>query len=126
MQAARGRPAQDSRRCGGLAGSGETENAPGRVGASLAIASRQAGADDCETARRLLGDVLEESRQVPGNHRATTWGYAISDVYSQLGQPDEPAWALRQTRDQVQVSAVEGTAVGNGKVAAKWLRSRAS
>ena len=75
----------------------------------------------------MLGDVLEESRQVPGNHRASTWGYAmLSDVHGQLGQPGEAARAVRQTGDQVQVSAVDGTAVGNGKVAAKWLRSRAS
>jgi len=38
----------------------------------------------------VLGDVLEESRHVPGNHRASTWGYAmLSDVHGQLGQPGE-------------------------------------
>jgi hypothetical protein len=51
-----------------------------------------------DTARRLLGDVLERWQHVPGNHRATAWGYAmLSDVRSQFGQPDEAARAMRQT-----------------------------
>ena len=46
-------------------------------------------------ARRLLPDALAESRHIPGNHRATAWGYVmLSDVHHALGQPDEAARAL--------------------------------
>jgi hypothetical protein len=54
--------------------------------------------DGSNHAWRLLGDVVEERRHVPGNHRATAGGYAmLSEVGSWFGQPDEAARALRQT-----------------------------
>ena len=48
-----------------LAGFRDTEDAPGRVGASLTIASVHAEAGDDDSARRLLVDVLEESTADP-------------------------------------------------------------
>ena len=70
-----------------LAGFRDTEDAPGRVGATLTIASVHAEAGDDDSARRLLVDVLEESTQIPGNHRATAWGYAmLSDLHHRRGR----------------------------------------
>ena len=46
-------------------------------------------------ARRLLPDALAESRHIPGNHRATAWGYVmLSDVSPRSASPTEAARAL--------------------------------
>jgi predicted ATPase/DNA-binding SARP family transcriptional activator len=104
-----------------LVGFRETEDAPGRVGTSLTIASVYADAGDYDRARRLFGDVLEESRHIPGSHRATAWGYSVlSDVHHCLGESEEAARALSQARDLFRaLGAVDGTVVRDGKVAAK-------
>jgi tetratricopeptide (TPR) repeat protein len=83
-----------------LAGFRETEDVPGRVGAILTTASLYANAGDYDAARRLLPDALLESRQIPGNHRATAWGYVVlSEVFSRLGEPDEAVRALTRAGD---------------------------
>jgi predicted ATPase/DNA-binding SARP family transcriptional activator len=93
-----------------LAGFRDTEDAPGRVGASLAIASVRAEAGDDDSAQRLLVDVLEESTQIPGNHRATAWGYAmLSDLHHRTGDPDLAARALGRARDLFRaLGAIDG------------------
>jgi predicted ATPase len=99
-----------------LAGFRDTEDAPGRVGASLSIASVHAEAGDDDTARRLLVDVLEESKQIPGNHRATAWGFAmLSDLHHRVGEPDLAARALDQARDLFQaIGATDGPVGSEG------------
>jgi predicted ATPase len=93
-----------------LAGFRDTVDAPGRVGATLAIASVHAEAGDGDSARRLLLDVLEESTQIPGNHRATAWGYAmLSDLHQRLSEPDLAARALARAGDLfLALGAVDG------------------
>ena len=95
-----------------LAGFRETEDAPGRVAASLTMASVHAEAGDYDAAQRLLPDALVESGQIPGNHRATAWAYAmLSDVYRRRDQLGEAAEALGQARDLFRaLGAVDGTA----------------
>jgi tetratricopeptide (TPR) repeat protein len=95
-----------------LAGFRETEDAPGQVAAGLTMASVHADAGDYEAAQRLLSDALVESGQIPGNHRATAWGYAVlSDVYRRRGPVGEAADALGQARDRFRaLGAVDGTA----------------
>jgi hypothetical protein len=100
-----------------LAGFRETKDAPGRVAASLTIASVHAAAGDYDAAQRLLYHVLPESRHIPGNHRGTAWGYAmLGDVLQRLGQRDEAGRVVAQAGDQfLALGAIDGT----GKVAAK-------
>jgi predicted ATPase/DNA-binding SARP family transcriptional activator len=100
-----------------LAGFRETKDAPGRVGVSLSIASVHAAAGDYDAAQRLLSHALAESPHIPGNHRATAWGYAmLGDVLQRLGQRDEAGRALAQARHQfLALGAIDGTS----KVAAK-------
>jgi tetratricopeptide (TPR) repeat protein len=96
-----------------LAGFRETDDTPGRVAATLTIASLHAAAGDYEVARRMLPDALAEGRNIPGNHRGTAWGFVmLSDVHRNLGQPDEAARAMAEARSLFQ-------ALGSGKVAAK-------
>jgi tetratricopeptide (TPR) repeat protein len=96
-----------------LAGFRETEDAPGRVAATLTIASLHAAARDYEAARRMLPEALSESRHIPGNHRATAWGFVmLGDVYRDLGQPDQAAPAMAEARKLFR-------ALGSGKVAVK-------
>jgi tetratricopeptide (TPR) repeat protein len=99
-----------------LAGFRDTEDAPGRVGAILSIASVHAEAGEDDTARRLLVDVLEESKQIPGNHRATAWGFAmLSDLHDRVGEPDPAARALDQARDLFQaIGATDGPVGSEG------------
>jgi tetratricopeptide (TPR) repeat protein len=100
-----------------LAGFGETEDAPGLVGVSLTVASVHAHAGDFAAARRLLAGVLRESEHIPGNHRATPWGYTmLADVLRRLGEPDAAALALARAREQFRAL---GALDGAGKVAAK-------
>jgi tetratricopeptide (TPR) repeat protein len=93
-----------------LAGFRDTEDAPGRVGATLAIASVHAEAADDDSARRLLVGVLEESTQIPGNHRATAWGYAmLSDLHHRVGEPDLAARALARAGELFRaLGAIDG------------------
>jgi tetratricopeptide (TPR) repeat protein len=100
-----------------LAGFRETEDAPGRLATSLTMASVHAEAGDYETAQRLLYQALPESQHIPGNHRATAWGYAmLGDVLQQLDRRDEAVRALAQARDHFRaLGAIDGA----GKVAAK-------
>ena len=100
-----------------LAGFRETKDAPGRVGASLTMASVHAEAGDCETAQRLLYQALPESAHIPGNHRATAWGYTmLGDVLQHLDRRGEAVRALAQARDHFRaLGAIDGA----GKVAAK-------
>ena len=95
-----------------LAGFRETEDAPGRVAASLTMASVYAEAGDHGAAQRLLPDALVESAHIPGNHRATAWGYAmLSDIQRRRGEPNAAARALGQARDRFRaLGAVDGTA----------------
>jgi predicted ATPase/DNA-binding SARP family transcriptional activator len=100
-----------------LAGFRETEDAPGRVGASLTVASVHAHAGDFAAARRLLPGALRESEHIPGNHRATPWGYTmLADVLRRLGEPEGAAQALARAREQFRDL---GALDGSGKVAAK-------
>jgi predicted ATPase/DNA-binding SARP family transcriptional activator len=100
-----------------LAGFRETEDAPGRVGVSLTVASVHAHAGDFAAARRLLPGALRESEHIPGNHRATPWGYTmLADVLRRLDESDAAALALARAREQFRaLGALDGT----GKVAAK-------
>ena len=61
-------------------------------------------------------------RQIPGNHRATAWGYAmLSDLHHRLGEPDLAARALAQARDLFRaLGAIDGPVGSPGvRVAAK-------
>ena len=108
-----------------LAGFRETEDAPGRVAASLTMASVHAEAGDFDAAQRLLHHALPESPHIPGNHRATAWGYAmLGDVLQRLGQRDEAGRALAQARDQFRASARSTAAAKSLLSAPKQLRSR--
>jgi predicted Zn-dependent protease len=93
-----------------LSGFRDTEDAPGLVALRLTMASvyATAGADD--QACRLLPEALRESRRIPGNHRATAWGYAVlADVYRKLGRSDEAIQALRDAQEQFgHLGAVDG------------------
>ena len=93
-----------------LAGFRDTEDAPGRVGAVFAIASVHAEAGDDDRARGLLVDVLEESTQIPGNHRATAWGFAmLSDLHHRVAEPDLAARALARASDLFRaLGAIDG------------------
>ena len=108
----------------GLAGFRETEDAPGRVGSTLTMASVYADAGAFDEAHRLLSEALLESRRIPGNHRATAWGYAMfSDVCRRLGQPDEAGRALDDARERFEaLGAVDGTA--HVQAAVRALQSR--
>jgi hypothetical protein len=61
----------------------------------LTIASLHGAAGDDEAARRMLPDALSESRHIPGNHRASAWGFVmLGGVHRNLGQPDRAAPAI--------------------------------
>jgi predicted ATPase/DNA-binding SARP family transcriptional activator len=97
-----------------LAGFRDTEDAPGRVGATLVMASVHAESGDDDSARRLLVEVLEESTQIPGNHRATAWGYVmLSDLHHRLGEPDLAARALARAGDLFQALGAIDAPVGS-------------
>jgi hypothetical protein len=79
----------------------------------LTIASLHGAAGDDEAARRMLPDALSESRHIPGNHRASAWGFVmLGGVHRNLGQPDRAAPAMAEARMLFQ-------ALSSGKVAAK-------
>ena len=85
----------------GLAGFRETEDVPGRVGATLTMASVYADAGDLTAAHRLLPQVLGDSRHIPGNHRPTAWGYAmLAALCRRLGRLDEAGAALDEARER--------------------------
>ncbi len=60
-----------------LAGFRATEDAPALVAMRLTMASVHVAAGNDDEAVRLLPETLRESRRIPGNHRATAWGYAM-------------------------------------------------
>ena len=108
----------------GLAGFRQTEDAPGLVGTSLTMASVYADAGGYEHALGLLPDALRESEHIPGNHRATGWGYALlSDVHDRLGRPDDANHALRRAGELfAALGSVDGAAFV--RAAANRLQSR--
>jgi predicted ATPase/DNA-binding SARP family transcriptional activator len=80
-----------------LDGFRETEDAPGRLAARLAMASVHLEGGDDAAARGLLAGTLPESRRTPGNHRATAWGYVmLADVERRLGRVNEAQQAMDQ------------------------------
>ncbi len=93
-----------------LSGFRDTEDAPALAAVRLTMASvyATAGADD--QACHLLPEVLRESRRIPGNHRATAWGYAVlADVYRRLGRSNEAIQALRDAQELFgHLGAVDG------------------
>ena len=61
--------------------------------------------------RRLLPDALLESRHIPGNHRATAWGYVmLSDVHSAASvRPTRPSARWLEAGDQFRaLGAIDG------------------
>lgn len=83
-----------------LDGFRETEDAPGRVALSITMAGVHAAHGDDAAARRLLTGVLPESRHIPGNHRATAWGYLmLGDVEQGLGHGEAAAHARSQAEE---------------------------
>jgi tetratricopeptide (TPR) repeat protein len=110
----------------GLAGFRETEDMAGGAGASLTMASVHADAGAFAEAYRLLSQALRESRHIPGNHRATAWGYAMfSGVCRELGRAEEARRALDEARGQFEaLGAVDGLAhLRAGAQAAQRLQS---
>ena len=114
-----------------LAGFRETEDAPGRVApASPSRACTPTAGDDDDARSDCCTTSCQESRHIPGNHRATAWGYAmLSDVLQRLGQRDEAARARGARRgDQfLALGAIDGHGSAGGKSllsAPKPLRSR--
>jgi hypothetical protein len=70
-----------------------------------------AAASDYDAAQPLLYHALAESPHIPGNHRATAWGYAmLGDVLGRLGQRDKAGRALEQARHHfLALGAIDGT-----------------
>jgi tetratricopeptide (TPR) repeat protein len=80
-----------------MAGFGETGDVPGLVGHSLTMASVWADHGDHGAAEQQLRESLPPSQPIPGNHRATAWGYAVlADVCRRQGRGDEAAEALSE------------------------------
>ncbi len=95
-----------------LAGFSETEDVPALVAVRLTMASVHAAAGDDDEAGRLLPDTLRDSRHIPGNHRATAWGYAmLGAVQRRRGRSDQASQALQQAEDLFgRLGAVDGAA----------------
>ena len=69
-----------------VSGFAAIDDEAGRVGLTITLASLRADAPVVGLAVRQLADILPASRRVPGNHRATAWGYAmLADLAGRLG-----------------------------------------
>jgi len=84
----------------------QTQDRAGRIGVAVTIGSVLADAGDYDAAAAQLLDVLEDI-DIPGNHRATAWAYAmLADVQRHRGRGPEADAAAAAAHDRLHALGV--------------------
>jgi tetratricopeptide (TPR) repeat protein len=93
-----------------LGGFEETQDHAAVGGIALSLASAYTEAGDYEQAARILSLTLPKSSSMPGNHRATGWGWVqLGDLHAERERPADAARAYAEARRQfIGYGAVDG------------------